>query len=73
MASKRQRANRATRRELWRDDMVSIGLTEKTLGVWRWEKGGIDFYPSKLKAYNFVLRKYVDWDIALNMVKGENQ
>ena len=71
MASKRQRANRATRRELWRDDMVSIGLTEKTLGVWRWEKGGIDFYPSKLKAYNFVLRKYVDWDIALNMVKGE--
>lgn len=38
MASKRQRVNRATRRELWRDDMVSLGLTEKTLGVWRWER-----------------------------------
>lgn len=71
MANKRQRANRATRRELWRDDMVNLGLVEKTLGVWRWEKGGIDFYPSKLKAYNFVLKRYVDWDYALKMVKGE--
>lgn len=71
MATKRQRKNRATRRELWRADMERLGLEEKTLGVWRSEKLGMDFYPSKLKAYNFVLRKYVEWDEALEMVKGE--
>ena len=71
MSNKKQRENRAKRRELWRDDMTTLGLKEMTLGVWRWEKGGIDFYPSKLKAYKFTSKEWVDWNNALSLVSGE--
>ena len=70
MSNKKQRENRATRREMWRDDLTALGLKEMTLGVWRWEKGGVDFYPSKLKAYKFISNEWVDWDYALDLVKG---
>lgn len=70
MSNKRQRKNRAIRRELWRDDLIDLGLVEKTLGVWRCEKLGVDLYPSKLRAYNYVKQQYVDWDNALREISN---
>lgn len=73
MANKRQRKNRAVRRELWREDLTNLGLVEKTLGVWRCEKIGVDLYPSKLKAYNYVKQEYVEWDNIIKELKNENK
>ena len=72
MANKRQRKNRAVRRELWREDMENLGLIEKTLGVWRCEKLGIDLYPSKLKAYNYVKHEYIEWNNIMKELKYGN-
>ncbi len=71
--SKNQRRNRAERRELWRDELSALGLKEMTLGVWRDVKNGIDFYPSKLKAYKFIKKEFVDWELALKLVKGVDE
>ena len=71
MANKRQRENRAIRRELWRDELVKLGLVEKTLGVWRSEKLGVDLYPSKLRAYNYIKQEYVDWNYILKELNND--
>lgn len=73
MTNSRQRRSRAIRRELWRDDFVSLGLKEMTLGVWRWEKEAIDFYPSKMRAYKYTERSYVDWEKSLEKLRGEQR
>ena len=71
MANKRQRENRAIRRELWRDELVKLGLVEKTLGVWRSEKLAVDLYPSKLRAYNYIKQEYVDWNYILKELNND--
>lgn len=73
MSNKKQRENRAKRRELWRDDMTTLGLKEMTLGVWRWEKGCVDFYPSKLRAYKYMSNEWLPWEYALSLVVGEQR
>lgn len=73
MSNKKQRENRAKRRELWRDDMLKLNLKEMTLGVWRWEKGCVDFYPSKLRAYKYMSNEWLPWEYALSLVIGEQR
>lgn len=73
MSNKRQRQSRAIQRELWREDLISLGLKEMTLGVWRWEKEGIDFYPARMRAYKYRERIWVDWEESIERLKGEKR